>query len=921
VKQAETFAAIRERYGIERDEALSLRDYPTLGSVVGFVRDRIPASSEIGSGETQATPAGTGDESAPAEPATDLFLGDDERSAGVPRRVVRSVPRPDLSFFAPTGVELAAGSRVIVVSDGGGVGTAVAGRLEKLDVDVLSAESTGDVDALLAAVDEWRGDDPVHGVYWLPALDQASPFSEMDLESWHDALRVRVKSLYRLLRHLYADLSEPGAFVVAGTRLGGLHGYGASGALDPLGGGVVGVVKSFKREQPAVVAKAVDFPASRKTAALADVLIAETLTDGGAVEIGRLDDRRFSVGTSEPPMPAEPTGLTLDADSVFVVTGAAGSIVSAIVNDLAVASGGTFHLLDLVAEPDRDDPDLAAFGADKEGLKRTIFERLKAAGEKATPVTVDRQLSAIERSHAALSAIRAVEAAGGTVHYHSVNLLDADAMNVVTAAIVETSGKVDVLLHAGGIEISKALPEKEPTEFDLVFDIKADGWFHLMHGLGGVPIGATVAFSSVAGRFGNAGQSDYSGANDLLCKLTSNLRTSRPETIGLALDWTAWGDIGMATRGSIPTVMRAAGIDMLPAAAGIPVIRRELTGDASTREQVVGLRLGILAQELAPAGGLDLAAIESAPLGGDGDLVLEPGVASLDASDGLTATVNLDPTVEPFLDDHRIDGAAILPGVMGMEAFATAADKLFPERTIAAVESMQFAAPFKFYRDEPRELKVVAEYRLDDGDPATADILVDCRLIGERMLATSDEPQVTEHFRGRIRLALEADTVEAIEVPPDGDVSVVADDIYEIYFHGPAYQVMERASSRDGLVVGHMAEPLPAESSIPNASTMVDPRLIELCFQTAGVREIGSTGVMALPASVERVIPVAHPESGSGPIRAIVRAGSEDTVDATVIDESGRVLTVLEGYRTIALPVTLEEGTIAPLRAAMGGID
>ena len=74
-----------------------------------------------------------------------------------------------------------------------------------------------------------------------------------------------------------------------------------------------------------------------------------------------------------------------------------------------------------------------------------------------------------------------------------------------------------------------------------------------------------MAFSSVAGRFGNVGQTDYCAANDLLCKLTSNLRRSRPDTRGIALDWTAWGGIGMATRGSIPTMMAAAGIDMLPA--------------------------------------------------------------------------------------------------------------------------------------------------------------------------------------------------------------------------------------------------------------------------------------------------------------------------------------------------------------------
>ena len=38
VKQAEVFATIREAYGIERDDSLKLRDYPTLNHVVGVRR-------------------------------------------------------------------------------------------------------------------------------------------------------------------------------------------------------------------------------------------------------------------------------------------------------------------------------------------------------------------------------------------------------------------------------------------------------------------------------------------------------------------------------------------------------------------------------------------------------------------------------------------------------------------------------------------------------------------------------------------------------------------------------------------------------------------------------------------------------------------------------------------------------------------
>ena len=105
-----------------------------------------------------------------------------------------------------------------------------------------------------------------------------------------------------------------------------------------------------------------------------------------------------------------------------------------------------------------------------------------------------------------------------------------------------------------------------------------------------------VGFSSIAGRFGNGGQTDYSSANDLFCKIASSFRRTRPATRAIAIDWTAWGGIGMATRGSIPKMMEMAGIDMLPPEAGVPWIRRELTAGGGTRRSGRGRRLGALLQ-------------------------------------------------------------------------------------------------------------------------------------------------------------------------------------------------------------------------------------------------------------------------------------------------------------------------------------
>ena len=49
VKQAETFAAVREAYGIARQESLKLRDFPTLAARRP-VRLRLPARPEAGGG-------------------------------------------------------------------------------------------------------------------------------------------------------------------------------------------------------------------------------------------------------------------------------------------------------------------------------------------------------------------------------------------------------------------------------------------------------------------------------------------------------------------------------------------------------------------------------------------------------------------------------------------------------------------------------------------------------------------------------------------------------------------------------------------------------------------------------------------------------------------------------------------------------
>src|SRR5208282_4580807 len=81
-------------------------------------------------------------------------------------------------------------------------------------------------------------------------------------------------------------------------------------------------------------------------------------------------------------------------------------------------------------------------------------------------------------------------------------------------------------------------------------------------------------------------------------------------------------------------------------------------------------------------------------------------IKNVSIQSGLTIETTLDPAIQPFLHDHQIDGTPVLPGVMGIEAFAEAALCLLPGWHVAALEDVNFLAPFKFYRNEPRPVTV-----------------------------------------------------------------------------------------------------------------------------------------------------------------------------------------------------------------------
>jgi NAD(P)-dependent dehydrogenase (short-subunit alcohol dehydrogenase family)/3-hydroxymyristoyl/3-hydroxydecanoyl-(acyl carrier protein) dehydratase len=646
-------------------------------------------------------------------------------------------------------------------------------------------------------------------------------------------------------------------------------------------------------------------------------LIEDTLRDPGTIEIGWQGELRYGIALIERALPTQ-GNFAIQPGSVFLVSGGSAGIVTPILEDLTKASQGIFYLLGRTALPEPGNADIQRLRTDREGLKKDLIARLLGNGNKTIPAKVEQELLRLERAASALQTLDAVRSAGGIAHYLICDVTDPLAVDAAVQKVLQAEGRVDIFLHAAGFEHSRKLESKPLMEFQQVVAVKADGFFNIFKALdtaGNLPR-AVIFFSSVAGRFGNAGQTDYSAANDLLCKIASAMHNQYPGIKALALDWGAWAEIGMASRGSIPMLMEQAGIDMIKPTQAAPLVRTELL--AGDGESVLAGSLGMLLNPRSPNGGLDLAAADLSLREGAPIHTMLSHITAYDLNQGLVLQADLDPQSQPFLRDHALNGVPVLPGVMGIEGFAAAAKHIASMLAsnkgvfeVRRLEEIEFLAAFKFYRNEPRRVTWIARAVREDSGLVVYVTLESSRANKIRTI------EHMKHFTGKVYLELKsAEQIVTAQAPQwNGNYTVKAADIYRLYFHGPAFQVLEGVQRSGQMVLGKLHMDLPAitRDEQPLVST---PTLVELCFQTAGIWEIGKTGTMALPRSIQSLRLYRQYENGHPIFAEVMPTETEDgrmQFDARVVDERGRVYLELKNYRTIPLPTSPKEELLQPM--------
>ena len=145
---------------------------------------------------------------------------------------------------------------------------------------------------------------------------------------------------------------------------------------------------------------------------------------------------------------------------------------------------------------------------------------------------------------------------------------------------------------------------------------------------------------------------------------------------------------------------------------------------------------------------------------------------------------------------------------------------------------------------------------------------------------------------------------------------VTAEEIYRLYFHGLAFQVLEGVQSAEGGVLGKMNVQLPQLVSA-DKTLLTNPRALELALQTAGVWEVAATDTLALPSSIGWL--KLYPEAQlDGLLIAEVQPGKGDddalSFSARVVNASGNLALEMRDYRTAPLPFQAEAELIVPFK-------
>jgi acyl transferase domain-containing protein/short-subunit dehydrogenase len=403
-----------------------------------------------------------------------------------------------------------------------------------------------------------------------------------------------IQSLANVARVFESDLRESaragGGRLVNVTTLDGRFGLRGDHDLPVAQAGSLGFFKSLAREWRGVRVKTIDLDPQADPRHLVVGLLRELASWDDLLEVGLDGDGRWRLVLVPESVSAdggEPaTGsLLLDREAVVLVTGGARGITAEFAKRLARQTRARLILVGRspLRGPE-DEPAGLRDLTEESALRGALVEGLRSQGQEVIPAEVERTLRRIRKDRVMRENLSAMRAAGSEVEYHSLDVRDTDRFEALIGGLYDRFGRLDGVIHGAGVVEDGWLRNKDPESVARVFDTKVRGGLVLARKLRPEGLRFLVFFSSLSGRLGNAGQVDYSAANEFLNKLAAHLDREWPGRV-VAINWGPW-DTGMMSAG-LRAAYKERGIDLIPVDAGVESLLAELRRTSSGEPEVI----------------------------------------------------------------------------------------------------------------------------------------------------------------------------------------------------------------------------------------------------------------------------------------------------------------------------------------------
>ncbi|MDJ0716615.1 MAG: SDR family NAD(P)-dependent oxidoreductase [Prochloraceae cyanobacterium] len=363
--------------------------------------------------------------------------------------------------------------------------------------------------------------------------------------------------------------------------------------------------------------------------------------------------------------------LEIDRSSVFLVSGGAKGITAQCVIKLAEYYQCKWILLGrselLEVEPNWAKDCVAA-----PELKKRIMQDFLAKGEKPKPIEIERLYKKIASSREIEQTLSTLSQLGSKAEYLSVDVTDAIALQNSVAAAVDRLGAITGIIHGAGNLADKLIDKKTEADFEKVYSAKVTGLENLLSCVNLDRLDYLILFSSVAGFFGNAGQTDYALANEILNKSAHLVQQNHPSCRVIAINWGPW-DSGMVTP-QLKKAFAERNIEVIPLEVGAQMLVNEIEAVEEASTQVlIGSPISSRAEK------------STTPL------------RNYRIRRQLTLEAN------PFLHDHTIGDRPVLPLTCAASWIGTTCEQLYPGYKFFSLENFKVLKGIVFDGSQPTE--------------------------------------------------------------------------------------------------------------------------------------------------------------------------------------------------------------------------